>query len=127
MEHTLKYLLFALLAIMPVGCSEFTDPNSAKPQSIVPEWVYGKWQYTNNDGKSVVVTIYSDGSALGNILSNEDAIGSWFFIDGTLHIVWTNGWTDLIEKGNGYTKLGFAPGVATSDVPTNRSKAEKMP
>lgn len=124
----MKYLLFLLLGILPLGCSEFTNPKEAKVQAIAPEWVFGKWQYDNNDGKSIIVTIYSDGSALSNnILSSGDAIGSWFFIDGTLHIVWTNGWTDLIEKRNGYTKLGFAPGIPTSDVPTNRSKAEKIP
>lgn len=123
----MKYLLFMLLAVMPVGCSEFTDPNNAN-QTFVQDWVYGKWQYDNNEGKSIVVTVYPDGSVLGNnILGNNDAIGSWFFIDGTLHIIWLNGWTDLIEKKNGYTKLGFAPGVPTSDVPTNRSKAEKIP
>lgn len=123
----MKYLLFILLAVVPVGCSEFTDPDEVKAQTFVPDWVFGKWQYNDNEGKSVVITIYADGSALGNVLSNDDAIGSWFFIDGSLHITWTNGWTDLIEKRDGYTKLGFAPGVATSDVPTNRSKAEKLP
>lgn len=120
------YLLFALLVVIPTGCSEFTDPKEAKTQAIVPDWVFGKWQYQDNSKKDVTVTIYSDGSALGNILSNEDAIGSWFFIDGTLHIVWTNGWTDLIIQRDGYTKLGYAPGIPTSDVPTNRSKAEKI-
>jgi hypothetical protein len=123
-----KYLAFIFLAILPIGCSEFTDPGNAKAPTVVQEWVYGKWQYDDHDGKSVVVTIYPDGSVLGNnILSQDDAIGSWFFIDGTLHIVWMSGWTDLIEKKDGYTKLGFAPGVATSDVPTNRSKAVKVP
>lgn len=124
----MKYLLLLLLAVGSSGCSNFTDPNEAKVRAVAPEWVFGKWQYNNNDGKSIEVTIYSDGSVLSNdILSNGDAIGSWFFIDETLHIVWMNGWTDLIEKRDGYTKLGFAPGIPTSDVPTNRSKAEKLP
>ena len=124
----MKYFLFLLLLAGQVGCSAFTDPNEAKTPAVAPEWVFGKWQYDNNEGKNIEVTIYSDGSVLSNnILSNGDAIGSWFFIDGTLHIVWMNGWTDLIEQRNGYTKLGFAPGIPTSDVPTNRSKAEKMP
>lgn len=124
----MKYLLFPVLAILTVGCSEFTDPKEADVHAIVPQWVTGQWQYDNNDGKSATVTVYPDGSVLGsNLLGNDDAIGSWFFIDGTLHIVWTNGWTDLIEKGTGYIKLGFPPGVATTDVPANRSKAEKIP
>lgn len=124
----MKYLLFLLLAVGSAGCSEFTDPSEAKIRAVAPEWVLGKWKYDTNDGKSIEVTIYADGSVLSNnILSSGDAIGSWFFIDGTLHIVWMNGWTDLIEKRDGYTKLGFAPGIPTSDVPTNRSKAEKLP
>lgn len=123
----MKYFLLIFLAVLPVGCSEFTNPDSAKAQTLVPDWVFGKWQYNDSEGKSVVVTIYSDGSALGDVLSNDDAIGSWFYTDGSLHIVWTNGWTDLIEKNGDYKKLGFAPGVATTDVPTNRSKAEKLP
>lgn len=117
----MRYLLIFLLAVMSIACSEITEPSEAKPKSLVPPSVIGKWQYDSdeNNGQKITVTLYPDGSALGS----DQSIGSWFY-DGDIHIVWMNGWQDLIKKER--EKLGYAPGVATSDFPTNRSTAVKV-
>ncbi len=90
----------------------------------IADWVMGKWQYTDDTGKSTTVVLYPDGSAL----ASDQSIGSWFYMDNTIHIIWDSGWQDLIEKnyGSGYKKLGFAPGVATSSSPSNTSEAVKQ-
>ena len=118
----MKFLLFILLTVMSTSCSEVVDPNNAKQEVFVADWAIGKWQYLDDKGVKTVVTLYPDGSALGS----DQSIGSWFFVDNEIHIVWTNGWQDLIRKGIDYQKLGFAPGVATTDFPTNRSEALKL-
>ena len=90
----------------------------------IASWVQGKWQYTDDKGKSVTVALYPDGSAI----ASDESIGSWYFIDKTIYIVWDSGWQDLIQPnyGSGYTKKGFAPGVATSASPSNTSEASKV-
>lgn len=90
----------------------------------VADWVMGKWQYTDDKDNKTTVTLYPDGSAI----AADESIGSWYYIDKTIYIVWDSGWQDLIEEkyGGGYKKLGFGPGVATSATPTNTSEAAKV-
>ncbi|MBA3602948.1 MAG: hypothetical protein H0W50_04765 [Parachlamydiaceae bacterium] len=118
----MKYFIsFMLLAFFP-GCSQMSESNASGGK--IADWVIGKWQYTDDKDKSTTVVLYPDGSAIGS----DESIGSWYFIDKTVYIVWDTGWQDLIEKnyGSSYKKLGFAPGIATSTTPSNTSDAVKV-
>lgn len=121
-ESKLKYLIYFLLLAFSPACSEMSESNSSG--GSIAEWVMGKWQYNDDNGKSVTVTLYPDGSAIGS----DGAIGSWYYIDNTVYIPWDSGWQNIIQKnyGSGYTKKGFAPGVATSASATNTSEAIKL-
>jgi len=119
----MHYIIFIILALMTVSCSEVIEPGKVDTPSIVPEWVIGDWQFTDDTGYKTTVILYPDGSAIGL----DNTIGSWYYIDDTIHIVWTNGWMNLIKKHHqGYIKLGFSPGVATDDPSTNESEATKL-
>lgn len=111
-------------AVFLNGCSDILDPGKVLSETAIPEWVYGKWQYNDDKGKQTTVTIFRDGSALGI----DNTIGSWYYIEGGLYIVWMDGWTDVIVKDGGdYKKKGFAAGSATDGPPTNTSPAVKLP
>ncbi len=118
----MKYFIYFLLLAFSPACSEMSESNASGGK--IADWVIGKWQYTDDTDQSITVTLYPDGSAIG---SNE-SIGSWYFIDKTIYIIWGSGWQNLIEKNysSGYKKLGFAPGVATSETPSNTSEAIKV-
>jgi hypothetical protein len=64
----------------------------------------------------------------GDNFASIDAMGSWYFSDGRLYIMWMNGWTTVIaQQGeNRYSKYGYAPGVSTDSSPTDSSAAEKI-
>lgn len=117
----MKYLIYFFLCALSPACAEMQESNASG--GSVAAWVMGTWQYNDESGKSTTVVLYPDGSALGS----NGGIGSWYFIDQTIYIVWDSGWQDLIEKNyaSGYTKKGFAPGIATSAFPTNTSEAVK--
>ena len=99
------------------------EPGKVLSETSVPNWVYGKWNYNDDKGKQTTVSIFEDGSALGI----DNTIGSWYYIEDRLYIVWMNGWTDVITKdGSGYKKLGFKAGSPTDGPPTNTSPAQKL-
>jgi len=120
----MQYILFLLLILSSPSCSEVIEPSKVDSPSIIPDWVMGKWQFKDDKGSQTTVTLYPDGSAIGT----DDAIGSWYYIDSNIHVIWTSGWMNLIQKNyRGYVKLGFAPGVSTDDPSTNESEATKLP
>ncbi len=115
-------LLLALMSTA-IGCTGSDNPEKYEKEFFVPAWAEGTWQYNSSEGKKIEVTLYNDGSALGS----DDSIGSWYSVEDRVYITWMNGWTDMLkQKGGGYEKLGFAPGVAVDATPTNTSAADKI-
>lgn len=127
MKHffRLAYLLVPL-SFGLMSCSDIENPEKAESSFFVPSWAAGKWEYLgdkSDKGGNITVTVYNDGSVIGS----DDSIGSWFYADGGLYITWMDGWIDVIqEKGSGFIKRGFAPGIATDLTPTNHSDAVKV-
>lgn len=114
--------LFLLSLLLLASCSDTIEPGKAESAVYIPDWAQGVWHYKNKENQSIKVTLYPDGSALGS----DRSIGQWYFTHGGLYIVWTDGWTDMIEKdGSSFIKYGFAPGVATDDSASNQSPARK--
>lgn len=101
------------------------DSETIKKDSAVADWVMGTWQFTDDTDKETSVVLYPDGSAIGA----DGSIGSWYYSDGQIHLIWTSGWMDLIQKNwaGGYEKTGYAPGNSTDGPSTNNSKATKLP
>jgi hypothetical protein len=100
------------------------DLDAIERDIVVADWVLGTWKFNDDNDKETSVVLYPDGSAIG---TNGD-IGSWYY-DGEIHLIWTNGWMNLIKKGwsGGYEKTGYAPGDSTDGISTNKSKAIKLP
>lgn len=127
-------LLFLLPLVVLSACSDGNDSEKIDPtkdietikkDSAVADWVMGTWQFTNDNDKQTTVVLYPDGSAIGS----EGGIGSWYYYDRQIHIIWTSGWMNLIQKawGGGYEKTGYAPGDPTDGPSTNKSTATKLP
>lgn len=117
-------------AILFFACSDSKQANSSAQENSkksspnnATDWIVGQWRYSNRDGQPLDVSLYPDGSAL----SNQGGIGSWYYIDKRVYIVWMDGWTDTLKKyGLGYRQEGYAPGIATDFPPSNSSPAEKV-
>src|ERR1700722_8862583 len=108
--------------LLLTGCSDIENPEKLETEVYIAHWAEGEWLLQNDKGEKVLVTIYPDGSVLGN----NDSIGSWFFVERDLYITWMSGWIDLIQnKGSHFEKYGYAPGVPTSATPSNHSEAIK--
>lgn len=119
--NTPKCLISLLLLI--AGCSDITDPEKLESEVFVAPWAVGEWMLQNDKGEKVIVTIYPDGSVIGN----DNSIGSWFFVREDLYITWMSGWIDLIQnKGSHYEKYGYAPGASLDLKSTNQSEAIKV-
>lgn len=123
MKRKFVSLSFVLLSFLLCGCPDVLSPGKTESEFYLAPWVIGKWKTRDESGVSITLTLLPDGSALG---SNE-AIGSWYFLETRVYINWVSGWIDVIEKqGNGFVKLGFAPGKPSDGTPTNRAPAEKI-
>jgi hypothetical protein len=122
----MKKLFFMFVSLVSlVSCSSDAPTIETKKTSVpktLGDWAKGSWRYDGNDGVNVSVQLYPDGSAL----SNQGGIGSWYFIDNHINILWMDGWTDqLIKSGSEYIKKGYAPGQSSDGSPTNHSTAVK--
>lgn len=76
----------------------------------------GIWELTDEDGDSFLIQIAPDHSVISTYAKGENAIvpeeGLWRQNGNELHILYNNGWMDVIktDKG-GYTKTAYAPGI----------------
>lgn len=124
-----RSLLFSTLtalsftALICVACSDITKPGETESKIDAPQWPLGQWRLEDDKAQSTIVTLYPDGSAL----ATSGTIGSWYFAENQLYILWMDGWMNVIRKErDGYAKMGFAPGVASDSTPSNQSKAVKI-
>lgn len=119
MKFISTFSFFFLISVGACINANLSDTDTV----YIADWVLGKWQYQNDKEKTAIVTLYPDGSALGD----DGSIGSWYFFDRDLSIVWISGWVDVIVKdGESYIKKGYAPGIPTSSAASNESKATKV-
>lgn len=85
----------------------------------------GTWKLKDTDHSSFNVTLKEDGSCTSTWGVGET--GTWKLEGDRVTLSWTDGWHDiLIKEKDGYKKLGFAPGVALTDPPSNSSVPEKV-
>ena len=85
----------------------------------------GAWKLAHTDGSTFTVNLKEDGTCTSTWAGGET--GTWK-VDGDRALLsWIDGWHDiLIKEKDGYRKLGFAPGVAITDPPSNSSVPEKI-
>ena len=81
----------------------------------------GKWEAGDGNGSNFFITLEADGSAKKSIGITR---GTWSLVDGEAHIVWDDGWRDIIRKrGSRHEKVAFEPGRSFDDQPSNVTEA----
>ena len=80
----------------------------------------GIWTLKDTDHSTFTVDLKADGTCTSTWGPGE--VGTWKVEGDRAILSWTDGWHDiLIKETTGFKKLGFAPGVAITDPPSNSS------
>lgn len=88
----------------------------------------GTWNIGEPDppgGRPFVMTLNADHSARKSHVPNS--LGKWSIVNGEAHVIWSEGWRDIIRReGEGFRKIAFAPGAGFDGQPDNTAVAVKQ-
>ena len=86
----------------------------------------GVWRSYHKDGSSFEVRLLPDGSATSTADGGQQ--GTWSWEGKSVRIVFTDGWDDVLEVGDGgqVLKKSWGPGVDRSQPSKNVSEVELL-
>lgn len=75
----------------------------------------GIWEFSDEDGDTFLVQIAENNRVISNYAKGDNAIipeeGYWRLSGNELHILYNNGWMDILRSTkNGYSKTAYKPG-----------------
>jgi len=103
------------------GVNRIAHPEA--PEEFVGRWDIGR---PKGEGKpAFVITLSADYSAQKSHVPR--ATGKWRWINGEAHVVWSDGWRDVLRKeGDRYRKIAFRPGTNVDSPADNTDSADKQ-
>lgn len=86
----------------------------------------GNWKIFHGGGEPIFVRLSPGGIA--HYRGDGGVQGSWKLVKGCLQLSWQDGWRDvIIRRGQGYRKLGYAPGHKLEGPPDHETAAYRRP
>lgn len=137
--HRFGWIVLAVCCSLPAGFAvrgeEAAPPAAPAPAVVVQpaaEADYlGIWKVQDGKAREFFIELKAGGVAASKWAAaaeqNRNEVGTWKLVGGAAHIVWGNGWREVISRtGEGFVKKAFAPALSLEGKPSNQSSAVKV-